>query len=61
MGLPRPSEPFRRVYSAPEPPSPARRPRLVALLAAVVAFALAAGVVFWLAPRGESPTAVSYT
>ncbi|MBA8951191.1 hypothetical protein ACFQU9_01130 [Actinomadura namibiensis] len=57
MGLPRPSEPFRRVYSAPEPPSPARRPRLVALLVAVVSFVLAAGAVFWLGSRGESPTA----
>ncbi|MEU9023286.1 hypothetical protein [Actinomadura sp. NPDC048394] len=48
MGLQR--EPFHRVYSAPEPPSPKRRPRLLVLLVAVVAFCGAAAVVFVLMP-----------
>ncbi|MGI5164571.1 hypothetical protein ACQEU3_09480 [Spirillospora sp. CA-253888] len=62
MGLPRPQEPFQRVYSAPEPPAPARRPKVLALLVAVVSFVLAAVAVFWLAPGGterEKPTAAS--
>ncbi|MFI0351932.1 hypothetical protein [Actinomadura sp. 9N407] len=53
MGLPRPPEPFQRVYSPPEPPSPARRPRLLVILIAVVSFALAAGAVFVLVPDGD--------
>ncbi|MDL4822161.1 hypothetical protein [Actinomadura opuntiae] len=48
MGLQR--EPFHRVYSAPEPPSPSRRPRLLALLVALVAFVGAAVGVFLLLP-----------
>ncbi|GAA2157037.1 hypothetical protein [Actinomadura napierensis] len=48
MGLQR--EPFHRVYSAPEPPSPSRRPRLLALLVALVAFGIAAVAVFLLVP-----------
>ncbi|MFB4297199.1 hypothetical protein [Actinomadura sp. NTSP31] len=52
MGLQR--EPFHRVYSAPEPPSPSRRPRLLALLVALVAFGSAAVAVFLLVPgHGE--------
>ncbi|WP_067488125.1 hypothetical protein [Actinomadura hibisca] len=62
MGL-RPQEPFQRVYSAPEPPAPARRPKVLALLVAVVSFVLAAVAVFWLAPGGgqERPTAARPT
>ncbi|MEW2356709.1 hypothetical protein [Spirillospora sp. NPDC029432] len=52
MGLPRPPEPFQRVYSPPDPPSPARGPRLLAMAVALLAFALAAAGVFWLAPGG---------
>ncbi|MFB4319748.1 hypothetical protein [Actinomadura sp. 21ATH] len=52
MGLPRPPEPFQRVYSPPDPPSAARGPRLLAMAVALLAFALAAGAVFWLAPGG---------
>ncbi|HEU5024706.1 MAG TPA: hypothetical protein VFV01_07250 [Spirillospora sp.] len=48
MGLQR--EPFHRVYSAPEPPSPKRRPRLLVLLVALVAFCGAAAAVFVLMP-----------
>ncbi|GAA0263711.1 hypothetical protein GCM10009527_069690 [Actinomadura nitritigenes] len=48
MGLQR--EPFHRVYSAPEPPSPKRRPRLAVLLVALVAFGGAAVAVFLLLP-----------
>ncbi|MBO2466116.1 hypothetical protein [Actinomadura violacea] len=63
MGLQR--EPFHRVYSAPEPPSPSRRPRLLVLLVALVAFGGAAVAVFLLmpehgrdaaAPRSGSPS-----
>ncbi|MFC4053380.1 hypothetical protein ACFOY4_27155 [Actinomadura syzygii] len=52
MGLQRPPDPFDRVYSAPEPPSPGRRrrSRRVAVLVAVVAFGAAAVAVFLLAP-----------
>ncbi|WP_030169670.1 hypothetical protein [Spirillospora albida] len=54
--MPRPSEPFQRVYSAPEPPAAARRPRRLALLVAVVAFAVAAVAAFLIAPgRGNAP------
>ncbi|MFD0901437.1 hypothetical protein [Actinomadura sediminis] len=42
-GLPRPPEPFERVYSAPDPPSPSRRPGLLAVLAVVVALGVAGG------------------
>ncbi|MQY06682.1 hypothetical protein [Actinomadura macrotermitis] len=59
MGLPRPSEPFQRVYSAPEPPSPARRPRLLAWIVGLAAFALAAGTVFLLAPGGDEGRTVA--
>lgn len=63
MGLQRPPDPFHRVYSAPEPPSPARRSRRLALLVAVVAFAAAAVAVFLLAPvrGGGDETAVRLT
>ncbi|WP_173099108.1 hypothetical protein [Actinomadura verrucosospora] len=63
MGLQR--DPFHRVYSAPEPPSPSRRPRLLVLLVALVAFGGAAVAVFLLmpghgkdaaAPRSGSPS-----
>ncbi|TDC80090.1 hypothetical protein [Actinomadura sp. 7K507] len=50
MGLQRSSEPFHRVYSAPEPPSPDRRPRLLKLLAVVAALAVAGAVVFLVMP-----------
>ncbi|MFD0688323.1 hypothetical protein [Actinomadura fibrosa] len=53
MGLPRPSEQFPRVYSAPDPPAPARRPKLLALLVALVTFAVAAVVVFLVVPLGS--------
>ncbi|WP_067452806.1 hypothetical protein [Actinomadura macra] len=52
MGLPRPSESFERLYSAPDPPSVARRPKLLALLVALVSFAVAAVVVFLVMPAG---------
>ncbi|MBC6460417.1 hypothetical protein [Actinomadura sp. HBU206391] len=46
MGLPRPSEPFHRVYSPPEPPSTAtRRSAVVGIFTVVAAFAVAASVV----------------
>ncbi|RFU40573.1 hypothetical protein DZF91_16395 [Actinomadura logoneensis] len=45
------------MYSAPEPPSAERRPRLLIVLVAVVAFALAAGAVFLLVPSGGRPSA----
>lgn len=53
MGLQRPSEPFHRVYSTPEPPSPARRPMVLALLAVAAACAVAGAVVFLVMPGGE--------
>ncbi|TDC58122.1 hypothetical protein E1281_02790 [Actinomadura sp. KC345] len=49
MGLQRSSEPFHRVYSAPEPPSD-RWPRLIKPLAAVTALAAAGAVVFLVVP-----------
>ncbi|QXJ21670.1 hypothetical protein AGRA3207_002547 [Actinomadura graeca] len=52
MGLPRPQESFERPYSAPDPPSAARRPKLLALLVALVSFAVAAVVVFLVMPMG---------
>lgn len=52
MGLPRSSESFQRVYSAPEPPKAARRPRVLALLIAAVSFVVAAVAVFLLVPGG---------
>ena len=52
MGLPRPSESFERLYSAPDPPSVARRPKLLALLVALVSFVVAAVVVFFVKPMG---------
>ncbi|WP_242903949.1 hypothetical protein [Actinomadura terrae] len=52
MRLPRPSEPFDRVYSAPEPPAPARRPRRLVLLVAVASLAAAAVVVLLVLPLG---------
>ncbi|TDD79093.1 hypothetical protein, partial [Actinomadura rubrisoli] len=57
MGLPRPQEPFQRVYSAPERPAPARRPRLLALLIAIVSFVVAAVAVFLLTPVGHEERA----
>lgn len=65
VGVPRPSEPFHRVYSAPEPPAQARRPKLLALLLALISFAVAGVAVFLLVPGkdggtrtvSESPTA----
>ncbi|MBE1531000.1 hypothetical protein [Actinomadura algeriensis] len=42
-GLPRPPEPFERVYSAPDPPAAARRFRLLALSAVVVVLGAATG------------------
>ncbi|WP_285495050.1 hypothetical protein [Actinomadura sp. NBRC 104425] len=57
MGLPRPSE-FQRVYSTPEPPS-GRRPRLLAVVVALAAFALAAGAVFVLSGGDEGERAAS--
>ncbi|MEV4253242.1 hypothetical protein AB0J52_08715 [Spirillospora sp. NPDC049652] len=56
-GLARGREPFERVYSAPEPPSAERRPKLLIVLVAVVSFALAAGAVFLLVPTGGKPDA----
>ncbi|MEU8802854.1 hypothetical protein [Spirillospora sp. NPDC048819] len=62
MGLQRPSEPFHRVYSAPEPPAPARRPKLLKLLAVAAAFAVAGVVVFLVVPgRGGDRAAVRPT
>ena len=62
MGLHRPSEPFHRIYSTPEPPSPARRPMLLALLAVTVACAVAGAVVLVVVPGrgggGEDAAAV---
>ncbi len=52
MRLPRPSEPFDRVYSAPEPPAPARRPRRLILLVAIASVAAAAVVVLLVLPLG---------
>ncbi|WP_131738509.1 hypothetical protein [Actinomadura roseirufa] len=52
MGLQRGPEPFQRVYSAPEPPAPARRPRRVALAVALATFVVAGVVVFLLLPGG---------
>jgi hypothetical protein len=57
VGLPRPSE-FQRVYSTPEPPS-GRRPRLLAVVVALAAFALAAGAVFVLSGGDEGERAAS--
>ncbi|MCP2334848.1 hypothetical protein [Actinomadura rupiterrae] len=51
-GLARAGDPFQRVYSPPEPPSQARRPKLLIVLVAVVAFAVAAAGVFLLVPTG---------
>lgn len=58
MGLPRPPEPFHRVYSPPEPPATARRTMVgrrgcLTLLLAAVAFAVAAVVAFVLLPGGK--------
>ncbi|MFG2003801.1 hypothetical protein ACGFNU_32045 [Spirillospora sp. NPDC048911] len=53
MARPRPTEPFQRVYSAPEPPARARRPRVAALVTALVSFAVAAAVVFLVLPGGD--------
>lgn len=61
MGLPRPPEPFERVYSAPEPPSSDRRPRLLALLAAAVVVGAAGAGVLVLRPGEESRAAASPT
>ncbi|MDL4775607.1 MULTISPECIES: hypothetical protein [Thermomonosporaceae] len=52
MGLSRQEESFQRPYSAPEPPKRARRPKLLALLIALVSFVAAAVAVFVLAPGG---------
>ncbi|GLZ08595.1 hypothetical protein Acsp03_60610 [Actinomadura sp. NBRC 104412] len=52
-GLQRSPEPFQRVYSPPEPPAPARRPRVLVLLVAAAAVVLTAGGVFVLLPDGE--------
>ncbi|QFG24354.1 hypothetical protein [Actinomadura sp. WMMB 499] len=61
-GLPRPPEPFERVYSAPDPPSQARRPRLLVLLAAVVvAGGVAGGAVLALRSGGEPDAAAPRT
>ncbi|MBD2898770.1 hypothetical protein amrb99_77440 [Actinomadura sp. RB99] len=59
MGLQR--EPFHRVYSAPEPPSPKRRPRLLALLVALVAFGGAAAAVFLFLPGHGNDAAAPRT
>ncbi|SEF88897.1 hypothetical protein SAMN04489712_102395 [Thermomonospora echinospora] len=54
MGLPRPPGDFDRIYSPPEPPETARRPRLVRLLLPVMgAVAVAVAAVFLLLPSGE--------
>jgi hypothetical protein len=50
VGLSRQEESFQRPYSAPEPPKVARRPKLLALLIALVSFVAAAVAVFALAP-----------
>ncbi|RSN69937.1 hypothetical protein [Actinomadura sp. WAC 06369] len=61
-GLPRPPEPFERVYSAPDPPSPSRRPGLLAVLAVAVVLGAAGGGVLLLrsgeepAPRTAAPS-----
>lgn len=49
MGLPRPSDPFHRVYSPPEPPATARRSTLVGAVMVVLAFSLVGFAVFVLA------------
>ncbi|MBW8486690.1 hypothetical protein, partial [Actinomadura parmotrematis] len=58
---PRSSEPFPRVYSAPDPPKPPRRsraPRALAWLVAAASFvAAAAGVFLFLAPGGGDRSA----
>ena len=56
MALQRPPEPFQRLYSPPEPPATARRPRVLVLLVAAVAVVLAAGGVVFFLPAGEPGT-----
>ncbi|XRQ05014.1 hypothetical protein ACN3XK_51920 [Actinomadura welshii] len=53
MGLQRPSEPFHRVYSEPEPPAPVLGPRVLKPLAAVAALAAAGTVAFLVVPGGS--------
>jgi hypothetical protein len=56
MGLPRPSDPFHRVYSPPEPPSTARRSTVVGVVLAIAAFSLLGFAAFVLA-SGSTPPA----
>jgi hypothetical protein len=55
MGLPRPSDPFHRVYSPPEPPSTARRSTVVGVVMAIVAFSLLGFAAFVLASDRTRP------
>lgn len=53
MDRSRPPGDFDRIYSPPEPPETARRPRTLTLLLAVGAVAVAVSAVFVLLPSGE--------
>jgi hypothetical protein len=53
LGLPRPPEPFHRVYSPPEPPPQGRRPTVVSALTAVLALVVVGAVAFMVFAQGD--------